>query len=47
MARMKDLVIEVLELYNDDRLPVSEIAMAVDLSVEEVETIIEEWGAMV
>ena len=47
MARMKDLVIEVLELYNDDRLPVSEIALVVDLSVEEVETIIEEWGAMV
>ena len=47
MARMKDLVIEVLELYNDDRLPVSEIALVVELSVEEVETIIEEWGAMV
>ena len=44
---MKDLVIEVLELYNDDRLPVSEIALVVELSVKEVEAIIEEWGAMV
>jgi hypothetical protein len=47
MARMKDLLIEVLELYNDDHLPVSEIASVVGLTVAEVEAIIEEWSAMV
>jgi DNA-binding Lrp family transcriptional regulator len=47
MGKMKDLVMEVLDLYNDERLPMSEIASMVDLSVPEVEAIIEEWSEVI
>jgi predicted DNA-binding protein YlxM (UPF0122 family) len=47
MARMKELVLEVLELYNDEHLSLSEIASMVELSVDEVADIVDEWGAMV
>ena len=47
MSRMKDLILDILELYNDQRLPVSEIALMVDLSVPEVEAIIEEWSEVI
>jgi predicted transcriptional regulator len=44
MAKMKDLVFEILEMYNDEHLSISEIARSVGFSIDEVEAIIEEWS---
>jgi predicted transcriptional regulator len=41
---MKDLVFEILEMYNDEHLSISEIARSVGFSVDEVQTIIDEWA---
>jgi predicted transcriptional regulator len=46
MAKMKDLVFEILEMYNDEHLSISEIARSVGFSVDEVEAIIEEWSTV-
>ena len=43
MARMKDLVIEVLELY-ENRTPLVVIASYMDMSIEEVLQIVEMYG---
>jgi predicted DNA-binding protein YlxM (UPF0122 family) len=44
MSKMKDLVFEILEMYNDEHLSVSEIARSVGFSVDEVRQVIEEWS---
>ena len=41
---MKDLVFEILEMYNDEHLSISEIARSVGFSIDEVSAIIEEWS---
>jgi len=46
MSKMKDLVFEILEMYNDEHLSISEIARSVGFSVDEVEAIIEEWSTV-
>jgi predicted transcriptional regulator len=43
---MKDLVFEILEMYNDEHLSISEIARSVGFSIDEVEAIIEEWSTV-
>jgi predicted transcriptional regulator len=45
MSKMKDLVFEILEMYNDEHLSISEIARSVGFSVDEVEAILKEWGS--
>ena len=44
MSRMKDLVMDVLEAYEEERLPVSVIAERFEISIEMVLTIIDEWS---
>jgi predicted transcriptional regulator len=44
MSKMKDLVFDILEMYNDEHLSISEISRSVGFSVDEVESIIEEWS---
>jgi predicted transcriptional regulator len=46
MARMKELVFEILEMYNDEHLSISEIARSVGLSVNEVECVVNEWSTV-
>ena len=41
MARMKDLVIDILELYNDEHLALTDIAAQLGISVEMVEEVLE------
>ena len=44
MSKMKDLVFDILEMYNDEHLSISEIARSVGFSVDEVSAIIDEWA---
>jgi len=46
MSKMKDLVFEILEMYNDEHLSISEIARSVGFSIDEVSAIIEEWSTV-
>ena len=41
MARMKDLVIDILELYNDEHLALTDIAAQLGITVEMVEEVLE------
>lgn len=43
MAKMKDLVIDILEAYDEEHLPVSVIAERFGVSVAEVLQVIEVW----
>lgn len=45
MAKMKDLVMDILEDF-ENRIPVSVIARKYDMSVSEVERLIDEWADM-
>jgi predicted transcriptional regulator len=44
MSKMKDLVFEILEMYNDEHLSISEIARSVGFSVDEVQAVVNEWS---
>lgn len=44
MSRMKDLVMDILELYNDEHLALTDIAAQLGISVEMVETVVDEWA---
>ena len=44
MSKMKDLVMDILELYNDEHLALTDIAAQLGITVEMVETVIDEWG---
>ena len=46
MARMKDLVIDILELYNDEHLALTDIAAQLGISIEMVETVVDEWSGI-
>ncbi len=43
MSKMKDLLIEVMELYQD-RVPLAEIARMMDMGIDEVVSIVEMYG---
>lgn len=43
MGKMKDLLIEVMELYQD-RVPLVEIARMMDMGIDEVVQIVELYG---
>ena len=43
MAKMKEFVIEVVEMFQD-RVPLVEIARCMDISVDEVLSIVEMYG---
>lgn len=45
MAKMKDLVMDILEDF-ENRIPVSVIARKYDMTVDEVERLIDEWADM-
>ena len=47
MSKMKDLLIDVLEAYEEERLPVSVIAERFEISIEMVLRIIDEWSTVV
>ena len=47
VAAFKELIIEVLERYNDDHQPISAIAQEMDLEEETVVDIIAEWNAVI
>ena len=44
MSKMKDLVMDILELYNDEHLALTDIAAQLGITVEMVETVVDEWG---
>ena len=44
LSKMKDLVMDILELYNDEHLALTDIAAQLGITVEMVETVIDEWG---
>jgi hypothetical protein len=41
---MKELLMDVLEAYDEERLPVSMIAERFEMSVDQVQLIIDEWS---
>ena len=41
MAKMKDLVMDILELYNDEHLALTDIAAQLGITVEMVEEVLE------
>lgn len=41
MSRMKDLVMDILELYNDEHLALTDIAAQLGITVEMVEEVLE------
>ena len=43
MGKMKELLIEVMEMYQD-RMPLVEIARYMDMSIDEVVAIVEMYG---
>ena len=43
MSKMKDLVMDILEDF-ENRIPVSVIAETYGVSIEMVETVIDEWS---
>ena len=43
MGKMKELLIEVMEMYQD-RVPLVEIARYMDMSIDEVVAIVEMYG---
>ena len=45
MAKMKDLIIEVVEMYQD-RMPLVEIARYMDMGIDEVIAIVDMYGEM-
>jgi hypothetical protein len=47
MAKMKELIMDVLEAFEEERLPVSVIAERFDISVEQVQLILDEWAGVV
>ena len=44
MSRMKDLVMDVLEAYEEERLPMSVIADMYDISIEMVEQVVNDYS---
>jgi predicted transcriptional regulator len=44
MSKMKDLVFEILEMYNDEHLSISEIARSVGMGIDEVQAVVNEWS---
>jgi len=44
MSKMKELLMDVLEAYDEERLPVSMIAERFEMSVDQVQLIIDEWS---
>jgi predicted transcriptional regulator len=44
MAKMKELVMDILEMYNDEHLSISEIARSVGFSIDEVQAVVNEWS---
>jgi predicted transcriptional regulator len=44
MAKMKDLVFDILEMYNDEHLSISEIARSVGMGIDEVQAVVNEWS---
>ena len=44
MGKMKELIYDVVEMYNEYRMPMSEIANQFSLSVTEVEYILKTYG---
>ena len=44
MSKMKELIYDVVESYNEYRTPMTEIAKEFNLSLREVEYIIKEYG---
>jgi predicted transcriptional regulator len=44
MSKMKELLMDILEAYDEERLPVSMIAERFEMSVDQVQLIIDEWS---
>ena len=44
MSKMKDLVMDILELYNNEHLALTDIAAQLGITVEMVETVVDEWA---
>ena len=44
MSKMKDLVMDILELYNDEHLALTDIAAQLGITVDMVETVVDEWA---
>ena len=46
MAKMKELVMDILELYNDEHLALTDIAAQLGITVEMVEEVLEMMEAL-
>ena len=46
MSKMKDLVMDILELYNDEHLALTDIAAQLGITVEMVEEVLELYSVL-